>query len=42
MRPSNAPELRFLLHQAQERCPSTDDADMITMHVDARLDILVT
>ena len=35
MRPSNAPELRFLLHQAQERCPSTDDADMITMHVEA-------
>ena len=24
------PELRFLLRQAQERCPSTDDADVLT------------
>jgi hypothetical protein len=29
------PELRFALHQAQERCPSTDDVDMLTMHVEA-------
>ena len=34
MRPSSAPELRFALHQAQERCPSTDDADVLTMHVE--------
>ena len=29
------PELRCLLHQAQERCPSTDDADVLTTHVEA-------
>jgi len=35
MRYSNAPELRFLLEQARERCPSTDDCDLVTEHVTA-------
>lgn len=29
------PELRFALVQARERCPSTDDADIMTAHLDA-------
>jgi hypothetical protein len=28
-------ELRFALVQARERCPSTDDADIMTAHLDA-------